>query len=140
MNKVWYRNDGQLEVDVFAEPKAALRRAASIVTDKMGSNLLFVGIEDAQGRMVPLGEFEDYVRGYRVRGLANEPAVCPKYYVDVRPPASVRKVVEDEWIRYAIENTRVRADKKALEAEVTFGAGRVRVVGVVTKAEAEVAV
>lgn len=140
MNKVWYRNGGQLEVDVFAESKAALRRAASIVTDKMGSDLLFVGIEDDRGRMISLSDFDEYVEGYRKRGLAGEPAVCPKYYVDVQPPPSVRKVVEDEWIRYAIENTRVRADKKALEAEMTFGAGRVRVVGVLTKNEAEVAV
>jgi hypothetical protein len=138
-SKVWYRNNGQLEVDVFADSTAALRRAASIATDRIGSNLLFVGIEDDSGRMMPLGEFDDYVQGYRVRGLAKEPAVCPKYYVDVQPPRSVRKVVEDEWVRYAIENTRARADNRAMDAEAVFGPGRVRVTGVTTRVEAAVA-
>lgn len=140
MNKVWYRNDGKLEVDVIADRTAALRRAAAIATDRIGSKLLFVGIEDERGEMVPLAEFDDYVQAYRVRGLANEPAVCPKYYVDVRPPAAVRKVVEDEWVRYAIESTRARADKKAMEAEVVFGSGRgrVRVVGALTRPEVAV--
>ena len=135
MNKVWYRNSGRLEVDTFADRTAALRRAASMVTDRVGGDLVFVGIEDERGGMIPLGEFDDYVRGYRARGLADEPAVCPKYYVDVMPPDEVRKGEADEWVRYAIEGTRVRADKKALEAEEIFGSGRVRVVGVSTKRE-----
>jgi hypothetical protein len=135
MNKVWYRNDGQLEVDVFADRTAALRRAASMVTDRVGTSLVFVGVEDEAGQMISLDEFDSYVRGYRLRGLADEPAVCPKYYVDVRPPSSVRKTAADDWVRYAIEPTRVRADKRALEAETTFGPGRVRVTGVSTRRE-----
>lgn len=140
MNKVWYRNDGVLEVDVFDEPRAALRRAASIVTDKMGSKLTFCGIEGDNGRMSSLEDFDDYVQGYRKRGLAGEPAVCTKYYVDVQPPDSVRKLPEDEWVRYAIENTRTRADKKSIEASQFFGPGRVRVTSAVTKNEAGIAV
>jgi hypothetical protein len=136
MNKVWYRKDGQLEVDVIADPKDALRRAASMVTDKVGGDLVFVGIEDAAGEMVSLDEFDTYVRGYRLRGLASEPTVCPKYYVDVQPPAGVRKTAGDEWVRYAIETTRVRADKKAMEAEEIFGSSRVRVTGASTRREA----
>jgi hypothetical protein len=135
MNKVWYRNSGQLEVDVYADPVAALRRAASIVTDKVGGDLVFVGVEDERGGMVSLDEFDTYVRGYRARDLSSEPAVCPKYYVDVRPPDEVRKTASDDWVRYAIETTRVRADRKALEAAEIFGSSRVRVTGVSTKRE-----
>lgn len=136
MNKVWYRNDGQLEVDVIADRTAALRRGAAIASDTVGTTLTFVGIEDDDGRMLPLAEFDSYVRGYRLRDLASEPAVCPKYYVDVQPPSDVRKSAADEWVRYAIENTRVRADKKAFEAAEVFGTERVRVRGAHTRSVA----
>lgn len=135
MNKVWYRNDGQLEVDVIADRTAALRRGASIASDKVGTPLTFVGIEDDDGKMLSLAEFDSYVRGYRLRDLASEPTVCVKYYVDVQPPAGVRKSAGDEWVRYAIENTRVRADKKAFEAADAFGSERVRVRGAHTKTQ-----
>ena len=136
MNKVWYRNGEHLEVDLIAERTAALRRAASMVTDKAGSDLVFVGIETENGGMISLDEFDTYVKGYRLRDLASEPSVCPKYYVDVQPPDGVRKTEADEWVRYAIEQTKVRADRKASEAMDIFGPDRVRVTGVVTKAEA----
>jgi hypothetical protein len=132
-NKVWYRHRGQLEVDVIADHTDALRRAAAIITDQVGSELEFVGIEHASGDISDRRTLDKYIRGYRARGLDEVPAVCPKYYVEVRAPAGIGGSVTSDWVRYAIEQTRVRADQRALEAVGVFGTGRVRVTPVTTR-------
>jgi hypothetical protein len=140
MYKVWYRNGGQLDVDVMTDPTAALRRGAAIATDRIGSTLEFVAIENDRGELLAPDEFSHYLNGYRSRGLAKKAAVCPKYFVEVRAPQAVQSSDLDRWVRYAIETTRVRAERRALEAIAVFGVGRVRVTPVTTRSEVEAAV
>lgn len=128
MYKVWYRNktDQRLEVEVIGTRLWALRRAATIATERGDDKPVLVGIEDDDGGRVPMDEFDDYVRSYR----ADAPVPRSKYYVEVEPLESMRKAPEDDWVRWAIETTMIRANQKADEAREIFGYGRVRVVGV----------
>jgi hypothetical protein len=127
-HKVWYRYRGHLEVDVVEDRKAALRRAAAIFVNERRTGLSLTGIEDDSGGLLDLDSyFQDYLRGYRIRGLDEEPVESPKWYVEVWSPVSVREDVDDDWVRVAIEPTRERAERGYAEAEAVFGASRVRI-------------
>src|SRR5882757_6052001 len=118
-HKVWYRNNGQIEVDVIADRGGALRRAASMTGDAVGSHLEFIGVEDDDGNVIPRREFDQLAKGLRLRGLVDSELVCPKYHVEVRAPELLPRSSdqsEDEvWVTYAIELTRIGADKKSIE-------------------------
>jgi hypothetical protein len=137
-SKVWYRRNGALEVDVYADHTAALRRSASIITGAVNTELgelEFAGLEGADGKVADRAQLDEYVRGYRVRGLGEEGQVCPKYFVEVRAPREVCLMNESPWVRVAIESTELRAEKKAVEAVTVFGAahGRVQIVPAILK-------
>lgn len=137
MYKVWYRNGNRLEVDVIADRVSAMRRGAAIASEPGSSTLRFSGIEDEDGEMVSKQEFNQFLKGYQIRGLAAEPAVCPKYYVEVLAPDEVCAEGEG-WVRYAIEQTRVAARSRQMDALSVFGATRVRITPVNTRPGVEV--
>jgi hypothetical protein len=127
MYKVWYWLRGLMEVDLCGDRQMAMRRAAAIFTSEQSGKLRLAGVEDERGELLPLADFHEYVRGFRLRNLGEQPSQSPKYFVEVRSPVLLRESIEDEWVRYSVHPTEKDAYVYRGVAEKTFGAGRVRV-------------